>query len=246
MLAETAEDGLDLYPRGWSFHRNGHIVYEDDYQLEDSWTALYETQSVHGIERWGTFSGPYLDKVRVLIRLRIYGKRTNGKLRAHRWWAEVEVGHARPGSGFFPSQVGGKCSSVADAIRRAHHSPEVKALVERSIRWTYCTPSRRIVFCRMTSNDPKYGDPPATPPLCEEYLVGFDGLLAPFDHLPPGRYVAFSWRRAFPRDGEPHWRKAVTLYDIMGTYGASSCSPAQHERWVSLFPSWFGPPPEKP
>lgn len=238
MTLQLAENTTDtgLYPKGWTFCRDGYFGHnEDDYHFYDSWTAS---------KIFGGLGGPYAHKLRMTIRVRVVGKRVKGRLRAARWWASAEFGVYDTIFGLGIGQPGGKCSSVADAIRQADASPEVAAMVEQTIRALYTTRRNVAAYFRITSHEPNFGDPPEHPPKIEEYLLAYRPVFGAFDFLPCGKYAAFSWY--CEHVPTRRWVKRVTIYEIFGSGGASSCSPKEHERFVPLFPEWLPMPTEAP
>lgn len=240
------------YPKGWEVYRDSERGYDDEYHPLDSWVANKVMESDAGVPgrnswMWGV-RGTYEHKLRLTVRVRIYGKRKTGgpllgrgpgRLRAHRWYASVEFGDFD--TRFSLDGPSGKCSSVADAVRKADADPAVTEMVKRAIVAMYTDRTRVVAYFRVTSNEPRWGDPPAHPPSCEEYFAAIGPLFGPFDFLPEGRYVAFSWCRTF-KAGETGWRKMIRLVTNGGGGGASSCSPAEHERWEGLFPEWLTQP----
>lgn len=233
----------------WTVHRNSYQDYNGEYRPVDSWTAV---KTIPGIslprsshaQLWAddvTWHSVYEPKrLDIKVVTHISGVRRGGRCRPAHWYVDVEIGCYRQLhlASRLRSERGlsGSCNSLASAMRKVDASSRVPELIQLKAESLYRLRLNQMAMYRVTSKEPvTWSDPvPDQPPTIEPYALVYMPIFGSISgDLPSGVFVGFSWYNN---------TKHVSLYRSLSGGFCSSCSPAEHKRFLPLFPDWLTPP----
>lgn len=239
----------DPYKPYWVVHRDSWQDMNGEYQPIDSWTAI---KTIPGISppklmtddwRWRSTYEPKGIDIKIITHIR--GASRKGRCRPAHWQVDVQIGYYRTlwmvRSLRSERGLSGSCNSLASAMRKVDASSRVQDLVRLKAESLYRLRLNQMAIYRILSKEPViWNDPvPDQPPVIEPYALVYTPIFGSLaGDLPGGNFVGFSWGY----NGKGNAVKDVCLYRSVSCGFSSSCSPAEHARFVPLFPEWLTPP----